>query len=212
MNIKTSLYLITHARIVAAMNITTWNLTMKPETIKQILENAAEGSTHVDSSGQYWKKVDGYKSEFFHKRTVRWVATSNCNITRALSDLRELQEKDQELAKMQARIDELEKERDFLTDDLLETQDNLASLQSAFEGIELVFCDEDGCPLIEPFNSDGLSKWIESFKLTQQAKGISDFKEWVYKTDKNKSGLDVRDIDLADLFIESLLEQAKELK
>jgi predicted nuclease with TOPRIM domain len=62
------------------------------------------------------------------------------------------------------RITELEKERATLTEDLLETESNLASLQSKFEDIETVFCDEDGCLIIEPFNGEELSKWYKSLK------------------------------------------------
>jgi hypothetical protein len=54
-------------------------------------------------------------------------------------------------------IAELEKE-------LADTENNLASLQSKFEDIETVFCDEEGCPLIEPFNGEGLSKWYKALK------------------------------------------------
>jgi alpha-ketoglutarate-dependent taurine dioxygenase len=58
---------------------------------------------------------------------------------------------------MNNKIAELEKE-------LADTENNLASLQSKFEDIETVFCDEDGCPLIEPFNGEGLSKWYKALK------------------------------------------------
>jgi hypothetical protein len=62
---------------------------------------------------------------------------------------------------------ELEKE-------LSVTEKNLGTLQSTFEDIEAVFCDEDGCLIVEPFNSEGLSKWIKSHNLGQQAKGRLD--------------------------------------
>ena len=50
--------------------------------------------------------------------------------------------------------------------------------------------------------------------LEQQAKGVNDFKEWVLDTDKNSSGLDVRDISLIEcrVYVESLISQAKALK
>jgi hypothetical protein len=71
-------------------------------------------------------------------------------------------------AGMLARIVELEKECEALTEGLLETENNLASLQSRFEDIEAVFCDEDGCLIIEPFNGEGLSKWFKGNKLEHQ--------------------------------------------
>jgi hypothetical protein len=63
------------------------------------------------------------------------------------------------------RIAGLEKER-------AHTENNLASLQSTFEDIEAVFCDEDGCLIIEPFNGEGLSRWFKANNLEQQAKAL----------------------------------------
>jgi uncharacterized coiled-coil protein SlyX len=60
-------------------------------------------------------------------------------------------------AVVEGRNAELEKE-------LADTESNLASLQSKFEDIEAVFCDEDGCLIIEPFNGEGLSKWYKALK------------------------------------------------
>jgi hypothetical protein len=68
------------------------------------------------------------------------------------------------IAALNARIAELEKDNEALTEDLLETENNLASLQSTFEDIEAVFCDEDDCLIIEPFNGEGLSKWYKALK------------------------------------------------
>ena len=73
---------------------------------------------------------------------------------------------------LRERIAELEKEREALTEDLLETENNMASLQSRFEDIEAVFCDEDGCLIIEHFDGEGLSKWFKGNNLEQQANGI----------------------------------------
>ena len=53
---------------------------------------------------------------------------------------------------------------------------------------------------------------VEIIKLEQQAKGVNDFKEWVLDTDKNSSGLDVRDTGLIEFYVESLISQAKALK
>ena len=48
--------------------------------------------------------------------------------------------------------------------------------------------------------------------LEQQAKGVNDFGKWVLDTDKNASGLDVRDIALIEFYVEPLISQAKALK
>ena len=61
-------------------------------TKQEILNSAPEGATHVDNKHQYWKKLDGYKSEFFHQRSLKWVATSNCNLTQSLADIKRIAE------------------------------------------------------------------------------------------------------------------------
>jgi len=70
-------------------------ITMKNETRKQILENAQED---VDL---YFYAKDGSGIGEYTSNTVMYVHN--------LSDLRELEEKDQELEKQRARIAELEK-------------------------------------------------------------------------------------------------------
>lgn len=173
---------------------------MKTETRNQILENAPEGATHYlinqyDFTEGYFKLtndcdvlVDGV--EGWQEIDIDVPLNGNHQVTE-LEPLRELQEKEQELIKMQARIDELEK---------IIAVRQLADKNGYKDGLEWVESHKQ------------MDEILEAHNPTQQAKGISDFKEWVYKTDKNKSGLDVRDVDLADLFIENLLNQAKELK
>lgn len=67
--------------------------------------------------------------------------------------------------RLQAKIEKLEKENANLTDDLLETQEQCRQAENKLEDIELFFCDEDGCPSIEPLNSDGLDKWLQARNL-----------------------------------------------
>jgi ABC-type phosphate transport system auxiliary subunit len=64
-------------------------------------------------------------------------------------------------------VAELEKE-------LAHTENNLASLQSKFEDIEAVFCDEEGCLIVEPFNSKELSKWFKGNNLEQRIAGMEE--------------------------------------
>lgn len=75
------------------------------------------------------------------------------------------------IKRLQAKIERLEIENANLTDDLLETQDQCRQAENKFEDIESVFCDEDGCPIIEPLNSDGLVSWLQVHILEQQARG-----------------------------------------
>jgi hypothetical protein len=79
------------------------------------------------------------------------------------------------LEERDVKIAELEKDPDDLTDDLIETQNQAREAENKLEDIESVFCDEDGCPLIEPFNGDGLSRWIAKRDIEQQANGVSRF-------------------------------------
>ena len=65
------------------------------------------------------------------------------------------------------RIAELEEE-------LAVAECNLGSLNSTFEDIESVFCDEEGCSVFEHFDGEGLSQWLKVNNLEQQAKGRLD--------------------------------------
>ncbi|MGJ8681636.1 hypothetical protein [Paraglaciecola sp.] len=71
-------------------------------------------------------------------------------------------------------LEERDEKNAKLTRDLTETQNQYREAENKLEDIELFFCDEDGCPIIEPLNSDGLESWIEAHNLEQQAKGVND--------------------------------------
>ena len=113
-----------------------------------------------------------------------------------------------EILRQDERIAELEKERDeylnsmklmCLGIDKLHHSTNSSERQGAFNAINTAYYDRP-------------SNIIEAHNLEQQAKGINDFGKWVLDTDKNASGLDVRDIDLIEFYIEHLRKQAKALK
>jgi hypothetical protein len=142
-------------------------------------------------------------------------------IIRALADIKTIVEQQKRIAELEAyngelvskevvneilkdeRIAELEKECDALTDDLIETQNQARDAENNIEDIESVFCDEDGHPLIEPFNGDGLSHWIAKRDIEQQAEGVDDF------ADFNLVG---NELAAAIRYVESLHKQAKQLR
>jgi hypothetical protein len=98
------------------------------------------------------------------------------------------------------QVAELEKE-------LSVTEKNLGTLQSTFEDIEAVFCDEDGCLIVEPFNSDGLSKWLKLHKLEQQSKALSDAHKVIVENKMFRSARDYIDFRALEL-----LEMSRALK
>lgn len=81
------------------------------------------------------------------------------------------------IARMEKRILELENERDFLSDDLIDAENQAREAENKFKDIESFFLDEDGYPLIEPFTSDGLSDWIAQRDLEQQVKALKEYSE-----------------------------------
>jgi hypothetical protein len=237
---------------------------MKTETRKNILENAPDGATHLSTEGLYLKYDINKVLYLYHVNYKCWkYASSWILVDHNLSDLRELQEKDQENEKLLVESKEsvattllnameVAKVENFMCDVFSTDRDDGKSIEitcryldgkstnevitemqarivelenkikgSAYlhmaaqmmiyliEGQEITGSDWD---YINDSQYEECEKAMAKRDLTQQAKGVSDFKEWVYKTDKNKSGLDVRDIDLADLYIENLINQAKGLK
>jgi hypothetical protein len=77
------------------------------------------------------------------------------------------------ITNLKEQVAELEKERDELKGDVVVTYKQCGEAESKLEDIEAFFCDEDGCPAIEPFSSKGLAKWLEAHNLEQQAKVIN---------------------------------------
>ena len=76
---------------------------MNNETRKQTLENAPEGATHYDEECQYWKWAKVVCWRWTHGAWHRTV--KECNEFSAISDLRELQEKDQENEELKSQIE-----------------------------------------------------------------------------------------------------------
>lgn len=79
------------------------------------------------------------------------------------------------IKRLQSKIERLEKENSELTDDLIEAQNQCREAENKLEDIELFFCDEDGCPIIEPLNSDGLESWFKAHNLKLKKNSILEF-------------------------------------
>lgn len=95
--------------------------------------------------------------------------------------------------KLNKQVAELEKERDALVVRVTNCEQIFSDAPDLeFSRFEEMFPNE-----------------FEAHNLEQQAKGIEDFGKWVLDTDKNASGLDVRDIDLIESYIEHLNNHAK---
>jgi hypothetical protein len=116
------------------------------------------------------------------------------------------------IKRLQSNIERLEKENANLTDDLLETQEQCRQAENKFEDVELFFCDEDGCPIIEPLNSDGLVSWLQAHNLEQHIKSINNAVETCEKHHADNLGEEV--ITVIDLlgYKLGLEHQAKALE
>jgi hypothetical protein len=109
------------------------------------------------------------------------------------------------LRQFKGRIAELKKDKLDLMDDLLETENNLTSLQSTLEGIEAVFCDEDGCPAFEPFTGEGLSNWLKAQLKTKAMHSAIEFTDFCIE----KERIDKATMEIAHMHYIKSLQQAK---
>lgn len=79
----------------------------------------------------------------------------------------------------------------------------------------MFFTDEDGCPIIEPLNSDGLEVYFRKLKLRQQAKGIDGFICSVIDDQKKRYSIVLRDVlevvSAGDEYAKQLRQQTGDL-
>jgi DNA-binding transcriptional MerR regulator len=114
---------------------------------------------------------NSYPSGFTNEDEAR--ETAKCISASVFAYIKK-EECDSLLIGLQEKIAELEKEIANLNDDLLETQNQAREAEKKLEDIELFFCDEDGCPIIEPLTSDGLEKWLVERDIEMKIKGYQE--------------------------------------
>ena len=163
---------------------------------QEILDNAPKGATHVDTEGRWHKLTFSHKGFMLLNNDGDWDYCNPCTDLRSLADIKRIAELEKEL-KTPSKQGLLE---------VLELNDRHLG-RIAELGKER---NELKCKLSHSETMGGLEQAKRD--LEQQAKGVNDFGKWVLDTDKNASGLDVRDIALIEFYVEPLISQAKALK
>ena len=89
---------------------------------QQILDNAPEGTTHVDRANHYWKFIGEFDDFLMCDREGGWIDGFSPIVTRSLADIK--------------RIAELEKTNTFLQEDLNALVAKHGSLHTKFTELE----------------------------------------------------------------------------